>query len=109
MAAPTRPTKPARAAQSKRATPEPAQPKLISPTATAMPMDLPRFFPGSIAVPASRRTSMISSVAYATDDIASEENTARATVFESRSCRAWARGMGAPTITRFRMLISMLA
>src|SRR6266568_3729846 len=43
MAAPTRPTKPARAAQSKRATPEPAQPKLISPTATAIPSPISAF------------------------------------------------------------------
>ena len=61
------------------------------------------------AVPARTRIRRISSVAYATDDIASEEKTASATVLESRSCRAWASGMGAPTIRRFRMLISMLA
>src|SRR5215813_11490743 len=50
--------------------------------------------------PASTRTSRISSVAYATDERASEENTASATVFDSRSWCAWARDIGAPTRTR---------
>ena len=54
------------------------------------------------AAPARTRMSSTSSVAYATDDIASEEKTASATVLRSRSCRACASGMGRPTRTRLR-------
>src|SRR5438132_6243469 len=71
------------------------------PTATAMPMDLPRFFPGSIAVPASRRTSMISSVAYATDDNASEAKTGRARIFGRSWWWASSLANGRPRISRF--------
>src|SRR5262245_27363123 len=53
------------------------------------------------AAPASTRTRRISSVAYATEESASDEKTARATRLVSRSCRACARGIGGPTIQRF--------
>src|SRR5262249_3664755 len=52
------------------------------------------------AVPASTRMSRISSVAYATEDSASDEKTARRTVLESRSCRGWAGDEGRPTSQR---------
>src|SRR5262245_14290119 len=60
------------------------------------------------AVPASTSTSRISSVAYATEDMASEEKTASATVLVRRSCRAWASDIGAPTSQRFSRLAFML-
>src|SRR5215467_7239118 len=60
------------------------------------------------AVPASTSTSRISSVAYATEDMASEEKTASATVLVRRSCRAWASDIGAPTSQRFTRLVFML-
>src|SRR5215471_16998344 len=59
------------------------------------------------AVPASTSTSKISSVAYATEDRASEEKTASAIVLVSRSCRAWASDIGAPTSHRFTRLVFM--
>src|SRR6266852_4477984 len=47
------------------------------------------------------RISRISSVAYATEDIASDEKTARAMIFDSRSWLACAKDIGLPTIHRF--------
>jgi len=44
---------------------------------------------------------------YATDDNGSEANTASATAFPSRSCRAWARGIGVPTSHRFSSIKRM--
>src|SRR6266516_2769898 len=61
------------------------------------------------AMPARMSTRRISSVAYATEESASEEKTARATRFESRSWRAWARGIGRPTTQRFSRLAFMAA
>ena len=65
--------------------------------ATAIPLDHVR-----AVAPARTKTRRISSVAYATDDRASEEKTARATGFERRSCGAWAVAFGSPTRKRFR-------
>src|SRR4029434_8752842 len=59
----------------------------------------------SAAVPARTRTSSTSSVAYATEDSASEEKTARADVFESRSCLACAVASGDPTNSFLTALI----
>lgn len=53
------------------------------------------------AVPARMSTSKISSVPYATDEIAFDEKIARAIVLESRSCLAWAVLRGSPTSQRF--------
>src|SRR5215472_8697539 len=61
------------------------------------------------AMPASTSTRSISSVAYATEESASEEKTASATRFESRSWRAWASGIGRPTTQRFSRLAFMAA
>src|SRR3989475_12570274 len=61
------------------------------------------------AMPARMSTRRISSVAYATEESASEEKTARATRFESRSWRAWAKGIGRPTTQRFSRLAFMAA
>src|SRR5574341_2680393 len=58
-------------------------------------------------LPARVRTRRISSVAYALDDSGSEAKTARATVLLSRSWRAWASGIGAPTSNRFSRVIRM--
>src|SRR5574341_1908627 len=58
-------------------------------------------------LPARVRTRRISSVAYALDDSGSEAKTARATVLLSRSCRAWASGIGAPTSNRFSRVMRM--
>src|SRR5262245_4964174 len=59
------------------------------------------------AVPASTSTSRISSVAYATEDRASDEKTASAIVLVRRSCRAWASDIGAPTSHRFSRVVFM--
>src|SRR5215472_9422697 len=55
-------------------------------------------------VPARTRMRRISSVAYATEDSASDEKTARAAVLESRSWRACAVARGLPTSTFLRGL-----
>ena len=47
------------------------------------------------------RTSRISSVVYAVDEIASEENTASASTFTNRSPACADVGMGRPTSRRF--------
>ena len=54
----------------------------------------------SAAVPATTSTRTISSVAYATDDSASEERTARPVTFDSRSWWARCDGIGFPTTKR---------
>ena len=54
------------------------------------------------AAPASTSTSRISSVAYAVDEMASDEKTASATFFESRSCCSSAVAMGRPSIARLK-------
>ncbi len=56
------------------------------------------------AVPARINTRRISSVPYATDEMAFDEKMARAIVFESRSCLAWAVFRGSPTSQRFRIM-----
>src|SRR5262245_18677823 len=50
------------------------------------------------------RTSRISSVAYATDDRASEENTARAIGTRRRSSRKRSVSNGVPTSQRFQLI-----
>ncbi len=62
----------------------------------------------SAADPARIRTSRISSVAYATEDRASEAKTARALTLESRSWISSAVGRGGPTI-RLRTDAAMIA
>src|ERR1700730_10825200 len=62
--------------------------------AIAIPIGIEKL---SAAAPARTSTNKISSVAYATEDNASEEKTARADVRDSRSCRAWAVASGDPT------------
>src|SRR5262249_46659504 len=62
-------------------------------TAMATPMGIEKC---RAVVPARTRMSRISSVAYATEESASEEKTASADVFESRSWRARALGGGVP-------------
>ena len=52
------------------------------------------------AAPARIRTRRVSSVAYATEESASEEKTARPVALPSRSCLAWARGNRLPRISR---------
>src|SRR6266850_1628740 len=59
------------------------------------------------ALPASTRMRRISSVAYATDDRASEEKTASAMRLLRRSCRACASGIGGPTSRRFSKVTRM--
>src|SRR5437763_5074072 len=54
----------------------------------------------SAADPASTSTRRISSVAYATDESASEERTARPVTRERRSCWARCDGIGFPTTNR---------
>ena len=49
-------------------------------------------------------TKRISSVAYAVDDSASEENTASAIVLESRCSSIWVEASGRPTNNRFKRL-----
>src|SRR3984893_4000832 len=58
--------------------------------------------------PASTSTRRISSVAYATEDSASDENTASATVLDRRSWCACARDIGLPTTHRFSRLASIV-
>src|SRR5437899_1486597 len=53
-------------------------------------------------LPARIRTRRISSVAYATEESASEAKTASAVVLPRRSCRCCAVGSGVPTKSRFR-------
>ena len=55
-------------------------------------------------VPARTRMSRISSVAYATEESASEEKTASAEVLVSRSWRACAVARGLPTRSFLRAL-----
>ena len=54
------------------------------------------------------RISRISSVAYATEDNASEEKTARAMVFDRRSWLACANDIGFPTNHRFSRFASTI-
>ncbi len=56
---------------------------------------------GRAAVPARMRMSRISSVAYATEESASDAKTARPVTRVSRSCLASVVGMGVPTSRRF--------
>src|SRR6267143_4950660 len=58
----------------------------------------------SAAAPARLRTSRISSVAYATDDNASEENTASAIGMPSRSPRYRSVSSGVPRSQRFQLM-----
>src|SRR6267142_4185826 len=60
------------------------------------------------AAPACTSTRRISSVAYATEDSASDENTASATVLDRRSWCACARDIGLPTTHRFSRLASIV-
>jgi hypothetical protein len=52
------------------------------------------------AAPASTRTSSISSVAYAVDEIGSDENTASATRLRMCSSDAWEVASGGPRTAR---------
>jgi len=68
----------------------------------AMPMGTVK---ARAAVPAVTRMRRISSVAYATEERASDANTASAVGLERRSCRAWAVGSGRPTNTFLSVLM----
>src|SRR5262245_46754947 len=52
--------------------------------------------------PSTARTTRICSVAYATDEIASEERTASAVVLLRRSCSILSVASGRPTSSRLR-------
>src|SRR5919204_5514144 len=58
----------------------------------------------SAAVPSTASTSRICSVAYATDEIASDESTASAVFLFRRSCSSRSEASGRPTRTRLRCL-----
>jgi hypothetical protein len=53
-------------------------------------------------MPAARRTARISSVAYATEESASEENTGSARILGRSVCSRSRLGIGRPTSRRFR-------
>ena len=75
-----------------------------TPMATAMGSASP-----SAAPPARTRISRISSVAYATEERASDANTARPVRGPSRSCAACAVGIGVPRRIRFTLWTDMTA
>jgi hypothetical protein len=69
------------------------------PSSPAMATEIGRASPVA-AAPANTSTSRISSVAYAVEEIGSEENTASATRLEMRSCSSWLVRSAGPSSTR---------
>ena len=65
-----------------------------------MPIGMSVLRPSARLDPPTATTKRISSVAYAVDEIASDENTARAMVFEMRWCSISVVASGRPTSTR---------
>jgi len=63
----------------------------------------------TLAVPASIKTRRISSVAYATEDSASDEKTAKAIRFERRSWTACAVLRGSPNSQRLNIIVPLAA
>ena len=63
----------------------------------------------SAAAPAATRTSIISSVAYATEDSGSEENTGRASTFGSSWCSALWEARLCPSRNRFTMVALVIS
>src|SRR5436190_24222752 len=74
---------------------------IASRTATTIAMGTSLLSPSARLDAPTATTKRISSVAYAVDDSASDENTARAIVFASRWCSIWVVASGRPTKTRF--------
>src|SRR6476620_6893128 len=74
---------------------------MISKSATALPIGMSVFSPSARLDPPTATTNRISSVAYAVDESASEENTASAMVFGSRCSSILVLARGRPTRSRF--------
>src|SRR3954452_18945262 len=72
---------------------------IVSRIATAIPIGMRVFSPSARLDPPTATTKRISSVAYAVDEIASEENTASAMVFGMRWCSISVVASGRPTRT----------
>src|SRR5262245_4184582 len=75
---------------------------IASKTATTIAIGTSLLSPSARLDPPTATTNRISSVAYAVDDNASDENTARAMVFGSRCSSIWVVASGRPTTSRFK-------
>src|SRR3954451_9927354 len=73
---------------------------IVSRMATATPIGMSLLRPSARLEPPTATTKRISSVAYAVDEMASEENTASAMVFGMRWCSISVVASGRPTSTR---------
>src|SRR6202795_3582962 len=74
---------------------------------TAMAIGTSFDSPSARLEPPTAITKRICSVAYAVDEIASDENTASATTFEIRWCSCSDVASGRPTSSRFSVLNTM--
>src|SRR6476619_6495222 len=81
---------------------------IVSRIATAIPIGISVFSPSARLEPPTATTKRISSVAYAVDEMASDENTARAMVFEMRWCSISVVANGRPTSTRLTNATSQI-
>src|SRR5712692_781659 len=73
---------------------------MVNSTATAKPIGISLLRPSARLDPPTATTKRISSVAYAVDEIASDEKTASAIVFGIRWCSISVVASGRPTRTR---------
>src|SRR5215207_2202856 len=81
---------------------------IVSRIATAIPIGISVLRPSARLEPPTATTKRISSVAYAVDEMASDENTARAMVFGMRWCSISVVASGRPTRTRLTNATSQI-